>query len=724
MAKNIFFNRELSWIEFNARVLHEATRKDLPLFERLNFLAITSSNFDEFFQVRVATVKSQAREMPFQVDKSGLPPSQVLAKISKRCHQLNAIQNETLFNGLLPALSKKGISYVPPENFSAHDKSFTENLFRNEFFPLLTPLRASSQDFPHIGNLKINAAFLLEEMKGVKGPEKKVLLKSEGESLQKQLPWNSALDGGEEIALVQVPSAINNLVFLNSSEKNIRFTLLEDIILENAKELFPGYNIKESLLFKIVRDADEAVDEESGRLFIQNMEELLEKRQFSSAVRMICTGTSEKLVNFLSARMDLSDQDIYQVKGIIDPCVLLEIKNSKIDPDCFYPEWKHYMPADLPEDEKYWSLLKQKDLLINLPYESFDPIVKFISDAAKDKNVLAIKMTLYRPGNKNPIVQSLIDAARQGKQVTAFVEVKARFDEKQNIQWAQELEKAGAIVVFGIVNLKVHAKACLVVRKESDGIRRYVNLSTGNYNSSTSKIYQDFSLLSANQDLARDVTYFFNTISGYSAVQTMHHLFMAPVTLKSKLVSLIDREIQNSSEENPGLIVAKMNNLSHPEIIEKLYEAARHNVKIKLNVRGICTLIPGKKNLSENIEVLSVIDRYLEHSRAFYFKNGGKEEIYLSSADWMERNLDRRIELLFQITDKEVFKTIKKSLELYFQDNTHSHTLLSNGKWKANAPEKKELAVRVQEILQKKYKKISEAKKNGSQTDFQVRRKD
>lgn len=707
MAKTLFLNRELSWIEFNARVLHEATRKDLPILERLNFLAITASNFDEFFQVRVATIKKQLKENPNQVDASGLTPQTVLNRISKRCHELSKIQNETLCSIVLPRLADQGLVYVNPKNYTAQDKSFTESLFRNEIFPLLTPLRTDSNSFPHIGNLKLNAAFLLEAMNGVKN----------------KLNPLSAGEEEKEIAIVQLPSSIDRIVWLSADEGQKRFALLEDVITLYAKELFPGYNVKESLIFKIARDADEAVNEDSGSEFIQKMEQIIEHRQFSSAVRMTCNSTSDLLINFLTEKLSLTENEVYRMKGIIDPTSLTTLIKTSSNPEWLNPEWKHFYPADLPENETYWNTLRQRDILINLPYESFDPVVKFIHDAAIDKNVLAIKMTLYRPGINNPIVEALIDAAKRGKQVTAFVEVKARFDEKQNIRWAEELEKAGAIVVYGIVNLKVHAKACLVVRKESDGIRRYVHLSTGNYNTSSAKIYQDFSLLSSKNELATDVTYFFNTISGYSAIQTMQSLFMAPISLKQKLISMIDREIQQSSKDNPGLIIAKMNSLCHKEIIEKLYEASKANVKVMLNVRGICTLVPGKKNLSENIEVVSVIDRYLEHSRAFYFKNGGTEEIYLASADWMERNLDRRIELMFPITDKDAFKSIKDTLGIYFQDNTHSHKLLANGMWELNEPEKKEQNVRVQEVLYKKYKKRSDAKKNVPNIEFQARRK-
>ena len=361
-------------------------------------------------------------------------------------------------------------------------------------------------------------------------------------------------------------------------------------------------------------------------------------------------------------------------------------------------------------------------MLLHVPYESYEPVIKFLNDAAEDENVLAIKMTLYRTGNASPIVKALEKAAQNGKQVTAFVELKARFDEGRNLNWASELEKSGVIVVYGVVGLKVHAKMLLVIRRESDGLRRYVHLSTGNYNSKTARIYSDMSVFTSNVDIANDATTFFNTISGYSQFLNLKHLSMAPVNLKSRLLSLIEREIRLSTPEKPGLIMAKMNALGHESIIKSLYRASRACVKVLLNVRGICMLVPGVKDLSENIRVVSIVGRYLEHSRVFYFQNGGSEEIYLSSADWMPRNLDRRVELMFPILDADVFKIVKETLRVYFDDNCRSHTLSSSGKWKANKPAKKETEVNAQEILQKKYRRQAELHKKQPKLDFVVRR--
>ncbi len=694
-----FFNRELSWIEFNARVLHEACRKDLPLMERLKFLGIVSSNFDEFFQVRVASIKRAVlRE---QV------PSTLLKKISQRCHELTEMQYNTLMNDVLPALTQKGICYVGAENYTANQKSHTESLFRSEIFPVLTPLRTDASEFPHIGNMRLHAAFLLEPLPGVHIQQNPLMAKA----------------GEDQIALVPLPPSIPRIVWLPGSGASKYFTVLDDIIPLYGRELFPGYAVKETMLFQIARDADFGVDEEAGDKFIEAMEEVLVKRQSSFAVRMVCNTSSPTLLSRLKDKLRLSADDIYRVNGLIDPSTLMELASMEEAQAYLYPEWKNFYPADLPEEGSYWNTLRQKDVLLNVPYESYEPVVKFIRDAARDEQVLAIKMTLYRTGSKSPIIQALKEAAQNGKQVTVFVELKARFDEQRNISGSEELENAGVIVIRGVMNFKVHAKICLVIRRESDGIRRYLHISTGNYNPKTAKLYQDFSLFTSNPELAGDATMFFNVISGYSTLLPMHSLFMAPVTLKSRLLELIDREIQLHSAENPGLIVAKMNSLCHPEIVEALYRASHAGVKIMLNIRGICTLIPGKKRLSESITVLSVIDRYLEHSRIFYFRNGGSEELYLSSADWMERNLDRRIELMFPVTDAAAFKIVKETLFLYFQDNTHSHTLQSNGIWTANSPAEKEQAVRVQEALYKKYKKRSEAKKSEPATEFIIRRK-
>ncbi|MBQ2314118.1 MAG: polyphosphate kinase 1 [Treponema sp.] len=700
-------NRELSWLEFNARVLHEACRKELPLMERLRFLGIVTSNFHEFFQVRVASIKRAEKLNPHATDACGLTPAALLKEISVRCHQITRLQCRTLMEDVLPALAEEGIIYLTAKDYSPAQKSYADNLFRHEIFPVLTPLRTDMPEIPNIGTMRLHAAFLLEPIEGVH-VEKTVF---------------SAQKGTDIVAVVPIPESIPHIVWLPGSEQSRQFTMLDDIITHCGTELFPGYNVKETLLFQIARDADFSVDEDAGGNFIQAMEEVLVKRQSSFAVRLVCNATSPRLRSFIQEKLSLGDDDVYQMDGLIDPSTLEALTSLDDAGRLLYPEWEAFYPAGLQKEGTFWNTFRQHDVLLNVPYESYEPVVKFIRDAAHDENVLAIKMTLYRTGNDSPIVQALKEAAQSGKTVTAFVELKARFDEKRNISWAAELEKAGVIVIYGVVNLKVHAKICLVVRRESDGIRRYVHLSTGNYNPNTARLYQDLSIFTTNQDIAGDATMFFNVISGYSALQPMHHLYMAPVTLKSRLLEMIEREIRQSTPEKPGHIIAKMNSLCHAEIVEALYRASQAGVRIQLNIRGICTLVPGIPGLSENISVISIIDRYLEHSRIIYFQNGGAEELYLSSADWMDRNLDRRIELMFPVSDPAVFRTVKETLLLYFRDNTHSHVLQSDGTWKANSPAEGESPLRVQETLYKKYRKLDEMKKSAPKQEFIIRRK-
>ncbi|MBQ9538076.1 MAG: polyphosphate kinase 1 [Treponema sp.] len=705
--KGRYFNRELSWLEFNARVLSEALRKDNPLLERLNFLGIVSSNFGEFFQVRVASLKREASVNPRQKDSSGLTAKECLEKISKRSHELVEKQYKCLMGDILPALAKEGLVYVRPKDFSTAQKNYAEGFFHHDLFPLLTPLRTDLEEFPHIGSMRLHVAFLLDKMPGVHRKETGLLPKSDSDL----------------IALVPIPSSLPRVLYLPSEDGTKRFSLVDDIVTLFGRELFPGYNVKESMVFELARDADFAVDEEAGDQFIQAMKEVLVKRQSSFPVCLWADSGSKKLLSAIKEKLALEDKDIYRVDGIIEPGSLMEISEGDEAARLSYPNWPHFYPAELPEDGSYWNTLRQKDVLLNVPYESYDPVVKLIQDASVDSEVLAIKMTLYRTGSNSPIVQALKRASVNGKSVTVFVELKARFDEQRNISWAQELEDAGATVIYGMVNLKVHAKICLIIRKESDGIRRYVHLSTGNYNPKTARLYQDFSIFTSNPDIALDATLFFNVVSGYSIVQSMHSLYMAPVSIKSRLIEMIEREISWSSPDNPGLIMAKMNSLCHDEIIEELYKASRAGVRVMLNIRGICTLIPGVKGMSENIEVSSVVGRYLEHSRVFYFKNGGSEELYLSSADWMVRNLDKRIELMFPVLDKEAFKTVKEELELYFRDNTHRHCLCKDGGWKEVKTPQGETPVSVQEEMQRKYERLDEARKSQPKLEFVVRRK-
>ena len=431
----------------------------------------------------------------------------------------------------------------------------------------------------------------------------------------------------------------------------------------------------------------------------------------------------EFLQKYITEKLELHSDDIYKVERFVNPGLFMDLRNVEEIENLSFEKWEHFYPADLPEDEPLWEAIKLHDRILHVPYQCYDPVVKMISDAAEDDKVLAIKMTLYRTGHDSPIIKALETAAQRGKQVTVLVELKARFDEERNIAWANELEQAGVTVIYGLKNLKVHAKILMVIRKESDAIRRYVHLSTGNYNPKTAKLYSDLSLFTENPLIANDATAFFNLVSGYSTIQKMDYLGMAPVTIKSRLLDMIDREIERSTKENPGLIIAKMNSLTHEEIIEALYKASQAGVKVLLNIRGICMLVPGIKGLSENIQVVSIVDRYLEHSRIFYFQNGGASELYCSSADWMSRNLDRRIELMFPILDPDCFADVKSILDTYFEDNTNAQILTSNGSWIPVEKNKKDETVQAQEILYKKYKKQDENKSRNATVQFEVRRK-
>lgn len=706
--ESIFFNRELSWIEFNARILFHGLRKELPLLERLQFLSIVTSNFDEFFQVRVASVKRELFSTPEQKDISGLTPKMVLQQISARAHQIFRTQYECLNNDILPKLATKNLEYIKPENFSEVQSEFVQDYFQKEIFPILTPLRTDTEVFPHIATLKRYVAFLLEPITEIKTQNQE--LKGNDENLR--------------IAFVEIPENQNQIIYLPSDSNKKQFCLLEDILVNYGRMLFPGLNVTESMTFKITRDADFAVDEDSKRNFIHEMEKVLVQRQSGFAVQMTCNQTSEKILNFLQEKLNLTEDDIYKISGALNPSVFMELRETEEAKKLSFPNWKHYYPTDLPQEEPYWNTLRQHDVLLNVPYESYDPVIKFISDAADDPKVLTIKMTLYRTGKDSPIIEALERAARNGKQVVVLVELKARFDEERNIAWATQLEHAGVTVIYGLVNLKVHAKILMIIRKEDDSLRRYAHLATGNYNPKTAKLYSDLSLFTSNPEITNDATQFFNLVTGYSNLQTMKHLGMAPVSLKQKLLAMIQREIEHQSSGRQGLIIAKMNSLTHDEVIEALYKASQAGVKILLNVRGICMLVPGVKGLSENIKVISIVDRYLEHARIFYFQNDNTPELYLSSADWMPRNLDRRIELMFPILDKKVFTEIKSILNTYFEDNSNAHKLNSNGTWEPIIPEKDEEIKRSQEILQKKYKNLSENSVKLPKNQFEVRRKD
>ena len=707
-----FFNRELSWLEFNNRVLCKGLNKDLPLLERLQFLSIVTSNFDEFFQVRVASVKRRNFAGITEEDVSALTPKNLLQKISERAHEIIRTQNDCLMLDVLPKLAKKGIEYVNPLEYTERQKDFLSSVFRNEVYPLLTPLRTDTEYFPPVLNLIQYAAFFLTPMAGIHVE-------------------NNALEGkadAPKIALVQIPSAVSQVIWLPSENGNKTFALLSDVIVNFGRQLFPGFEVSETLVFKVARDADFAVneevrnnsDEKETEDFIHEMEKVLLQRKSSFAVQMTCNSTSEKLMEFLMDKLGLKEKDVYKVNGIIDPGSL-DLRSADDQGELQFEKWEHFYPHDLPSDEPFWDTLKLKDKILHVPYESYEPVIKMLNDAADDPEVLGIKMTLYRTGHDSPIISALIRAAQNGKQVVVLVELKARFDEERNIGFASVLENAGVTVIYGLENLKVHAKIMMIMRREKDFVRRYVHLATGNYNPKTAKLYSDISLFTANSEIANDATAFFNLVTGYSTLQNMNYLAMAPVTLKSRLLTMIDREIERSTKQEPGFIMAKMNSLTHEDVIAALYKASQAGVKILLNIRGICMLVPGVEGMSENIRVVSIVDRYLEHSRIFYFQNGGVEEIWCSSADWMSRNLDRRIELMFPILEKASFNEVKGILETYFKDTESAMELQSDGTW--TKVEGKKEGISAQTVLYKKYKKLNEEHNQKMEIEFKVRRK-
>ena len=697
-----FFNRELSWVEFNARVLNQACDKTLPLLERLKFMTITSSNFDEFFMVRVAGLKAKALSMPDWKDSSGLTAKEQLSKISKRVHELTDIQTEVLNREIIPSLAEKGIVYVSSKDFDSNQEHFSAILFNEEIFPLLTPLRAdTNQTFSLITNLKLHGAYLLKPI--VENPN---------------IPTEFLTNAEESMVIVQIPKTVRRVIWLPSKNDQRYFTLVDDILEKFVTKLFPGYKVTDSLIFKATCDADFSVEEDKGD-FIQAMENVLVKRDFAKPVRLVCNSSSPKIQEMLTEKLQLNPEDVYTVDGIVDISTLIDLREIEGFSELKFSSWKKSLIKGFVPGQPFWDKIKQGDILLHVPYQSYEPVLQFINDAADDPDVLAIKMTLYRTSNHSAITAALERAARNGKQVTVFVELKARFDEKQNISWADRLERAGAIVVYGIVNLKVHGKLMLVVRREQTGVKRYVHFSTGNYNEKTANLYSDISVFTGNYEIATDASLFFNMISGYSAIQTMTRMFMAPINIKTKLLSMIEREIQSASPEKPGLIMAKMNSLADEDCIKALYKASCNNVKVLLNVRGICMLIPQKEGLSENIKVISIIDRFLEHSRVFYFQNGGNEELYLSSADWMPRNLERRVEIMLPILQENIFQDIKENLQNYFKDTESSYELQSDGGWKKRGGKKN---LRAQEELYKKYKKQSSLDEKNAVQEFSVRR--
>ncbi|MCL2209772.1 MAG: polyphosphate kinase 1 [Treponema sp.] len=709
-------SRDLSWVNFNERVLNEGLRRELPLLERIRFLSIVSTNFDEFFMIRVAALKRLAKtETGKSIDICGLTAEQQLREISLKVHSIIKKQYDCLREEIFPGLAKNGLSLLRPDSWSVPQLDFLDTFFAGHIYPVLTPLRLEpDKPMPFIESRSLNAAFLLE-------PDR--------------APSSTAADVHDELkVVVPLPKILNRLVWLpgfdnmsanaEGDKEKFCFALLEDVIVTWGGYLFPGYRIKESMVFKINRDADFSVDEQRDEDFVEAMVEVLEGRERADVIRMVYSPGSDKLRDELARRYLLADipdsnesfrfadDYLYEVDGPINPVDFMELSNAASFEDLIEKPWKIYKSADFNEETSIWDRISQGDCLLHLPYQSFDPVIRFFQDAASDPQVVSIRTALYRTGGAipgiginsgssgfSPVVRALEQAALNGKHVTAVVELKARFDEERNISWANRLEKAGVIVVYGLSNLKVHSKITMVMRRENERIKRYVHLSTGNYNYRTAKYYEDICLFTCREDIAYDAGLIFNMLTGYSVVQQMMRLTIAPAGLKRRFLELIEREANRAKHEYPSRIMAKMNALTDIDIIKALYAASRAGVKISLCVRGICTLIPGIPDISENIRVISVVDHYLEHSRIYYFSNGGAEELYLASADWMLRNLEKRVEILFPVQDEKLRAELIDVLNAYFRDNCQASLLDRESNWTRLVPAENESLFRVQKEM-------------------------
>jgi polyphosphate kinase len=665
----LFLNRELSWLEFNHRVLEEAMDPATPLLEQLKFAIIASSNLDEFFMVRVAALKNAVEEGDITPDLAGLRPRQQLIVVSEKAHEMVERIGATMVDQILPALAEQGIRIVGMDQLDAQQRTFLSRYFTAEILPALTPLAIDiSRPFPKLSNLSLNLALLLAPAEGEEQPR---------------------------LGVVQVPTGLRRLVRPLGGDGNT-YVLLEEIIRAELATLFPGQTVVESTAFRIARDAEMELDEEGGREYLENIEDELRKRRLSRVVRLeVQAGVGDALLAILVERLEIEVPDVYFVRSPLDIRALMPLVELPTLDHLREAPLKPLPVLDPPELADIFGRLRRGEVLLHHPYESFEPVVEFVTSAAADPDVLAIKQTLYRTSGTSPIVLALARAAENGKQVTVLVELMARFDEQSNIRWARSLEESGAHVIYGLRGYKTHSKICLVVRRGPHGIERFVHLGTGNYNDRTARVYTDVGLMTADRAIGEDASAFFNALTGYSDPPKLRRLAMAPTGLRERFVKLVEREKRRAEEGQAAEIRAKMNSLVDEDIIRALYDASRAGVRIRLNVRGICCLRPGVKGVSETIDVVSIVDRFLEHSRIFHFRNGGDDEVYLSSADWMPRNLDRRIELLFP-TSPEVRPKVLAILDAMFLDNVKARRLMPDGTYKRRRPAKGEEPFRAQ----------------------------
>lgn len=676
-----YINRELNWLDFNFRVLAEAENEEVPLAERLKFLAIVSSNNDEFFMIRVANLKraiANGEMGPMGPDR--LTPRQILAGIVEKTHEMVQRQYACLDQVILPRLAKEKIYMFRTPHLTEEDKAFLSRYFDEELAPILTPMAVDpGHPFPLLQSGSIYILFRLRPRDGVR----------------------NRFFGETDTVLMQMPPKMNRFVRLPSPKDTLRVAVLNDILCLFANRILGGYTIEGAYPFRVLRDAEMTLEDEPADDLITAVETELRRRRWGAPVRLeIWRNMPESYTQYLREKLDLQESDIYRVPSLLDLKSLFSLIPMIDRPHLFDPPWPPQPHPALAHGEDLYSVIRERDLILHLPYQSFDPVIEFLNRAAEDKEVLAIKITLYRVSGDSPVVRALIRAAENGKQVTALVELRARFDEEANIEWARRLSAAGAHVIYGVVGYKTHAKVCLVIRREADGIRRYVHLSTGNYNDKTARVYTDIGYFTARPEFGADISAFFNVITGYSLPPHWNRITMAPTGLRAKTLALIEREIAKHTPETPGWIRAKMNSLVDPEIIAALYRASQAGVRIDLVVRGLCRLRPGVPGLSENITVTSILDRFLEHSRIFHYRNGGNEEVYLSSADWMERNFDTRLELLFPILDPQAKAEVLGILDAALADNVKAWKMQPDGDYlRVTPPEDPAKRYRSQERL-------------------------
>lgn len=713
-----YVNRELSWLEFNNRVLEEARDKNLLLFERMKFLSITASNLDEFFMVRVASLKDMVHAGYEKKDIAGMTPKEQLAAISEKTHELVNHQYSTLNRSIKPTLKKENLFLLDGhEDLTKRQAEYADRYFMDYVYPVLTPMAVdSSRPFPLIRNKSLNlGALLLKKDSAKELVRRDKDLKEEEQKGKKAGKAEKKQEKELEFATVQVPSVLPRLITLPSEQEGeTAVILLEELIERNIDKLFLNYEVICTHPYRIMRNADLTLEEEEAEDLLKEIEKQIKKRQWGEVIRLEVEENADKrLLKVLKKELDMKEEDIYYSNGPLDLTFLMKLYGFE---GYSHLRAEKHMPQPVKAfltEEDIFTQIRRGDILLHHPYQTFEPVVSFIRQAAKDPDVLAIKQTLYRVSGNSPIIASLAEAAENGKQVSVLVELKARFDEEHNIIWAKKLEKAGCHVIYGLVGLKTHSKITLVVRSEEDGIRRYVHLGTGNYNDATAKLYTDMGLFTCNRAIGEDATAVFNMLSGYSEPLGWNKLSIAPIWLREKFLKLIEREKKNAESGKRAFIEAKMNSLCDKEIITALYEASRAGVKIDLLIRGICCLRPGMPGVSENITVHSIVGNFLEHARIFRFCNNEKEEVYLGSADWMPRNLDRRVEILFPIEEEELKEKVCHVLKVQFADTENTHIMKTDGSYEAvdrrgrvKVDAQKQFCIEAEEELQTQEKSI------------------